>query len=229
MSDFFARVGEYAARLMSGGTFEIILLIVLIIVALILFLIALWILWKLLVLLGKGALWLLRNGIDAARAQSRTKREARLAAPPMVATGWGAARGIGLRRALSEARGMAGPNAMCVVVVAGDGMSGLCRSLGLTPPGVGTIGIAAGGDLVLIDASRASGRMLRSLASALPWRRPVDAGAVLLTPEGVPGDALARSASFARATGMRVCAASGACEQRHRTGVADHRLAQSRR
>lgn len=204
MTDLFSRTGEYVTRLMAGGTFEIVLLIVLVVVALILFLIALWILWKLLILLGKGLLWLFRTGFEVVRGQRRARRERRLAGLPPVATGWNSPPGIGLRRALTEARRRANPDALRIVIIAGEGMSDLCRGLGLTPPGPGTVRIAAGGDTVLIDASKAQRRMLRRLAAALPWRRPVDAVAVLVEPKGVPGEALARATSFARATGMRI-------------------------
>ena len=204
ISELFTRMGEFAARLLSGGTLEIVLLIVLIVVALILFLIALWILWKLLVLLGKGLLWVFRAGGEATQKQATARREARLAAPPPVATSWGASPRIGLRRALAEARRLAGPDALRILVIAGDGMADLCRSAGLIPPGAGTVGIAAGGDTILIDAARADGRMLRRLASALPWRRPVDAVAAVVDADAIPGETLFRTANFARATGLRV-------------------------
>ena len=41
MSGFFSRIGDFAAGLLAGGTFEIVVLIVLIILALIILLIAL--------------------------------------------------------------------------------------------------------------------------------------------------------------------------------------------
>ena len=197
-------MGEFAARLLSGGTLEIVLLIVLIVVALILFLVALWILLKLLVLLGKGLLWLFRAGGGATQRQAAARREARLAAPPPVATSWGSSPRIRLRRALAEARRLAGPDALRILLIAGDGMSDLCRSAGLIPPGVGTVGIAAGGSTILIDASRADGRTLRRLAAALPWRRPVDAIATVVDAGGIPSEAVMRTANFARATGLRV-------------------------
>ena len=204
MSDLSTRMSEFATRLLSGGTLEIVLLIVLIVVALILFLVALWVLWKVLVLLGKGVLWLFRAGGDATQKQAAARREARLAAPPPVATSWGSSPRIRLRRALAEARRLASPDALRILIVAGDGMSDLCRGTGLIPPGVGTIGIAAGGDTILIDASRADGRMLRRLALALPWRRPVDAVAAVVDADSMPSETLMRTANFARATGLRV-------------------------
>ena len=200
----FSQISGYAGRLMSGGTIEIVLLIILVVVALILFLVALWILWKLLVLLGKGLLWLFRKGAEVVQGRSQSMREARLAAPPAVATGWSSSPRIGLRRALMEARRLAGPDALRIVIVAGEGMSDICRSLGLTPPGVGTVGIAAGSNTMLIDASNADNQALRRLANALPWRRPVDAVAALVEPDGIPPDALARAANFARITGTRI-------------------------
>ena len=204
MSELLARMGEFAARLLSGGTLEIVLLIVLIVVGLILFLVLLWILWKLLVLLGKGLLWVIRAGGNAAQRQAAARRESRLAAPPPVATSWGASPRIGLRRALAEARRLAGADALRILVVAGDGMADLCRSIGLIPPGAGTVGIAAGGDTILIDAARADSRELRRLASALPWRRPVDAVAAIADADSIPAETLARTANVARATGLRV-------------------------
>ncbi len=197
------RIGDLFVGLMNGGTWELVLLIVLIVVGLILLLIALWLLWKLLVLLGKGLLWLFNRGSETARARNAARKEAVLAAPPLVATGWGGASRLGLRVALSEAVRLAGPDALRIVIVAGSGASNLCRSLGLTPPGVGAIGIAAGGDTILIDASQANGRQLRRLARALPWRRPVDGLAALVDGDNIPSDAVARAANFARAIGMR--------------------------
>ncbi len=204
MSAIFVQFGDYITKLMSGGTFEIVLLIVLIVVGLILFLVALWILWKLLVLLGKGLLWAFRIGGEKAKEHSQTAKDARLAAPPPVATGWGSSPRISLRRALTEARRLTGPDAVRIVIVAGDGVPDVCRSLGLTPPGVGTIGVAAGGNTILIDASKAEQRGLRRLASTLPWRRPLDAIAVLVDADGVPGDAIVRAATLSRGIGMRV-------------------------
>ena len=194
----------YASKLMSGGTFEIVLLIVLIVVGLILFLVALWVLWKLLVLLGKALLWLFRIGGDKAREASQAKRDARLAAPPPVATGWSSSPRIGLRRALATARRLTGQDALYIAVVAGKGTSDLYRGLGLVPPGVGTVGISAGNDIVLIDASNADPGMLRRLAGSLPWRRPIDGIAAIVDSEGIPGETLARAASFARTLGVRV-------------------------
>ncbi len=203
MLSFLAPVTGFVGRLASGGALEIILLIVIIVVALILFLVALWILWKLLVLLGKGLLWLFRGGSDLAKGRAAARREARLAAPPPVATGWGSPPGISLRRALREAAELAGPDAIRIVVVAGDGFVDICRSLKLTPPGVGVIGVAAGADVVLIDATRTDRMALRRLANTLPWWRAADGAAVLVSPDEVPGEAISRAAAFARATGMR--------------------------
>lgn len=200
----FSSLLAFVTRLMSGGTLEIILLIVLIIVGLVLFLLALWILWKLLVLLGKGLLWLIRAGTDLARGRAHTMREARLAAPPPVATGWRSSPRIGLKKALKQAFRLAGPDAHRIVVVAGEGMTDLCRSLGLTPPGIGTVGIAAGDGIVLIGASDAGDRMLRRLARALPWRRPVDGVAAIVESDGIPPEALTRAAGLARTVGMKV-------------------------
>ena len=200
----FDRLGNFIARLMSGGTLEIVLLIVLVVVALILFLLALWILWKLLVLLGKGLLWLFGVGAKTTREHAASRREARLAMPPRVATGWSSSPRQRLGRALSEARRLTGSNALRIVLISGGNMSQLCESLGTPPPGVGAVGIAAGGDTILIDASAADGSVLRRLAHALPWRRPVDGLAITVTSAGIPADAMARASRFARMAGMRM-------------------------
>ena len=204
MAGVFARAGEFVVQLLSGGTFEIVLLIVLIVVGLILFLVALFLLVKLLILLGKGLLWVFRVGGETAKEKSAERREAQLSAAPAVATSWDPSRKIGLRSALAQARRLAGPDALSVVVLAGEGGADLCRGLGLTPPGVGVIGIAADADMILIDVSQAETHALRRLAAVLPWRRPTDGVAVLVASEGVPPETLARSSAFARLTGMRV-------------------------
>ena len=203
MAGLFTQFISYLSRLMSGGTLEIVLLIVIIVVGLILFLLLLWVLWKLLIALAKGTLWLVRWGSEKAQETSASRREARLAAPPQVATGWASSKRIGLRRALAQARRLAGPEALRIVVIAGSGASELCRGLSLTPPGVGSIGIAAGGDTVLVDASNADSGTLRRLAAALPWRRPVDAVAAFVEPSGIASEALVRCSAFARALGLR--------------------------
>ena len=204
MAGVFAKAGEFVVQLLSGGTFEIVLLIVLIVVGLILFLVALFLLVKLLILLGKGLLWVFRVGGETAKEKSAERREAQLSAAPAVATSWDSSRKIGLRSALAQARRLAGPDALSVVVLAGEGGADLCRGLGLTPPGVGVIGIAADADMILIDVSQAETHALRRLAAVLPWRRPTDGVAVLVASEGVPPETLARSSAFARLTGMRV-------------------------
>ena len=58
MSQILERIVDFASRLLAGGVFEIVLLIVLIVIALILVIIEIWIAWKLLILLGKACLWL---------------------------------------------------------------------------------------------------------------------------------------------------------------------------
>lgn len=204
MSGFFARIGDFAAGLLAGGTFEIVVLIILVILGLIVLLIALWLLWKLLVLLGKGLVWLVRFASDAARKQTADKRAARLAAPPPVATAWGSPPRIGLRKAIAEARRRAGPDALSILVVSGEGAGDLCAGFGVTPPAVGSVGIAAGNDVVVIDATKADTRMLRSVAAALPWRRPVDGVAAVIDSNGIPPETLVRTTTFSRAAGLRV-------------------------
>ena len=203
MSDFFSRIGDFAAGLLAGGTFEIVVLIVLIILAIIVLLIALWLLWKLLVLIGKGLVWLGRSGSDVAKKQSAERRAARLAAPPQVSTAWGSSPRIGLRKALAEARRRAGPDALSILIVSGEGTNDLCRGLGVTAPAVGSVGIAAGNDVILVDATKADTRMLRSLAGALPWRRPVDGVVAIIDRGGIPPETLVRTTTFSRAAGLR--------------------------
>lgn len=199
----FARISDFVTRLMSGGTLEIVLLIVIVIVAVILLLVALWVLWKLAVLIGKGLLWLFRFGNTEVQKRRAAKREERLAAPPDVAAGWSTSTRLGLRGALLEARRLAGPDALRIVVVAGEGGSDLFRGLGMAPPGVGSVGISATGDVILINAAAADGRMLRRLARALPWRRPLDGLAALVGSNGIPAEALARASTLARNLGLR--------------------------
>ena len=201
----FGRIWAFASNLMSGGTTEIVLLIVLVVVALVLFLVALWVLWKLLGLLGKGLVWLAGFATEQAQSRAAARKEAERSRPPAVSTSWGRSGRLGLRVALAEARRLAAADALCVVVVAGEGGAGdLCRGLGLTPPPAASVGIAAGGSTLLIDASRATRRELRRLARALPYRRPADGVAVLAGADGLPDEGIARAADFARAAGMRV-------------------------
>ena len=204
MSDTLSHIGDFAAGLLAGGVFEIVVLIILIVLALAVLLVALWVLWKVLVLLGKGLVWLMRIGSDTAKKRTAGKRAARLAAPPRVTTGWNPSPRIGLRSALAEARRLAGSDALCILVVAGDGSGDLCRSLGLNPPAVGAVTVAAGDGAILIDAAGADSRTLRSLAGTLPWRRPLDGVAAIVGGDGIPGDALVRAETFARAAGSRV-------------------------
>ena len=204
MSDLLSRASGFVLQLLGGGTMEIVLLIVLAIIALVLLVLAVWLLWKLLGLLGKGILWAASRGSGAWRERSKTRAEARATAPPGVSTGWSATGRLSLRKALMEARRLTDGDALRIVVVDGDGGGNLCRSLGLSPPGAGAIRLAAGGDVVLIDASSATRRDFRRLAGALPWRRPLDAIAVLVDAEGIPREAISRAAALARAIGMRV-------------------------
>ena len=198
-------IADFVISLMAGGTMEIVLLVVIIIVALILFLIALWVLWKVIGLLGKGLLWLIDFGSGQVRSRSAAHKEAQRSRLPPVSTNWGRSGRVGLRIALAGARRLIAPDALCIVVVAGEGGAGdLCRSLGLTPPPVASISLAAGGQTLLIDATRASRRELRKLARALPWSRPVDGVAILANADGLPPESIARVADFAREIGMRV-------------------------
>ena len=199
----FQRIGDFVTQLLAGGTTEIVLLIVLVVIALVLLVLAVWLLWKLLVLLGKGILWLAGRAGASYSARSEARHDAALGEPPAVATGWSTAPRIRLRAALADARRFVGPDAFRIAIVDGKGMNDLCRGLDLSPPSVGKIGIAAGGDTVLVDASNADARGLRRLARAFPWRRPLDGVAVLVDTEGIPREAIVRAATLARATGFR--------------------------
>ncbi len=203
MSDFFTGVSEFVLQLLAGGTMEIVLLIVLVIVALVLLVLAGWVLWKLLVLLGKGLMWAGSRGSAAYRTRSAARDEDRAGQPPPVSTGWSATGRLSLRAALLEARRVNDVNALRVVIVDGKGASDLYRSLDISLPGAGALRIGAGGDVLLIDASSATRRDFRRLASALPWRRPLDAIVVLVDSDGIPREAISRAAGLARAVGMR--------------------------
>ncbi|MCY4303275.1 MAG: hypothetical protein OXC62_00575 [Aestuariivita sp.] len=200
------QITSFVTTLMAGGTLEIVLLIVLVIVALIIFLVALFVLWKLLGLFAKGLLWIIGFGSNQFQSRSAAHKEAQRGKLPLVSTGWGLTdRRISLRRALAQANRIISSDATRIVVVAGESGAGdLCRSLGLDVPSAASFGIAAGGDTLLIDATRASRTQLRKLARALPWRRPVDGVAVLAKADGLPVDGIAAAADFARAAGMQV-------------------------
>ena len=204
MSNTLSHIGDFAAGLLAGGVFEIVVLIVLIVLALAVLVLGLWVLWKVLVLLGKGLVWLVRAGSDTARKRTAGKRAARLAAPPRVTTGWNPSPRIRLHTALADARRLAGSEALCILVVAGGGSGDLCESLGLNPPAAGVVTVAAVDGVILIDATGADVRALRSLAGTLPWRRAVDGVAAIIGGDGIPGDALVRADAFARAAGSRV-------------------------
>ena len=203
MSGFFDRTTEFVLQLLAGGTMEIVLLIVLVLVSLVLVVLLGWVLWKLLGLLGKGLLWAGSRGSAAYRSRSESREEERAGRPPAISTGWSATGRLSLRAALAEARRLTDVDALRIVVVDGNGGSALCRSLGISPPGTASLRIAAGGDVILIDASSATRRDFRRLAGALPWRRPLDAIVVLVNSEGIPREAIARAAGLARAVGMR--------------------------
>ena len=121
-----------------------------------------------------------------------------------VATSWNPGEGTPLGTALAQAQRLAGPDAMRILIVSGEGMRDLCHSMGLMPPGEGTVRIAVGHRTVLIDAARADVATLKRLASALPRHRPIDAIAAIVDADGIPAGTLSRATGFARATGFRV-------------------------
>ncbi len=205
MLDALSQGWQFLRSVSTGNAaFDIVILIGILLFVLIVFLVLLWILWKLLVLMGKGIAWLFGTGGQKLREKRQAAREARLAGPPAVSTNWGASRRIGLRRALVEARRLGGPDSVVMIILAGDGMEDICRSLGMTPPSTGEMSIAADPNSVLIDASRVDSRGIRRLAGALPWKRPTDAIVAFVDENGVPIETLSRAATFARASGMRV-------------------------
>ena len=105
---------------------------------------------------------------------------------------------------MRQAARQAHADAYRIVVVAGDGAAELCEGLGGAAPGAGVVGVAAGEDVILVDASRASRRELRRLLGALPWRRPFDAIVAIVKSEEIAAETLSRAAFVSRVTGLRV-------------------------
>ena len=205
LSEFTANVVDFAARLLAGGVFELVVFVILVILAIVVAIVAIWLAWKLLVLLAKGLLWLVKTTFALGRERGAARRERRLGALPRVATGWVSRSRVPLRSALAQARRTAGENALCIVVVANEGSFGdLCAGLGVAAPAPATFGIAARDGLVLVDASQASLADLRTLGRSLPWSRALDAAAVVVRDESVPADALVRTGAFARACGLEL-------------------------
>ena len=205
LSEFAANVVDFAARLLAGGVFELVVFVILAILAIVIVIVAVWIAWKLLVLLAKGVLWLAKSAFAFGRERGAARRERRLGALPRVATGWASRSRIPLRSALAQARRTAGENALRIVVVANEGNFGdLCAGLGVAAPAPATFGVAARDGLVLIDASQASLSDLGALGRSLPWSRALDAAAVVVRGESVPAEALVRTGAFARACGLEL-------------------------
>ena len=198
-SDVFTAAGEFWARALPMWTSDATARAIPVIVAIALVLVALRLGWK----LGSGTRRPNPSNARPVLDRLTTGREVGVEWP-LVATSWRLGPRIHLRRALAEAHRLAGPDALRILVVAGDGTHDLCHSIGLAPPGDGTVRIAAGNRTVLIDAAGADSRTLRQLASALPRRRPIDAAAAIVTADGVPPGTLARMADVSRATGFRV-------------------------
>ncbi len=205
LSEFTANVVDFAARLLAGGVFELVVFVILVVLAIVVVIVAIWLVWKLLVLLAKGLLWLVKTTFALGRERGAARRERRLGALPRVATGWASRSRMPLRSALAQARRTAGENALRIVVVANEGSFGdLCAGLGAVAPAPATFGIAARDGLVLVDASQASLADLRTLGRSLPWSRALDAAAVVVRDESVPADALVRTGAFARACGLEL-------------------------
>ena len=205
LSELTANVVDFAARLLAGGVFELVVFVILVVLAIVVAIVAIWLAWKLLVLLAKGLTWLVKYTFALGREHGAARRDRRLGALPRVATGWVSRSRIPLRSALAQARRTAGENALRIVVVANEGSFGdLCAGLGVSAPAPATFGIAARDGLVLIDASQASLSDLRALGRALPWSRALDAAAVVVRDQSVPADALVRTGAFARACGLEL-------------------------
>ena len=205
LSEFTANVVDFAARLLAGGVFELVVFVILVVLAIVVVIVAIWLVWKLLVLLAKGLVWLVKTTFALGRERGAARRERRLGALPRVATGWASRSRMPLRSALAQARRTAGENALRIVVVANEGSFGdLCAGLGAVAPAPATFGIAARDGLVLVDASQASLADLRTLGRSLPWSRALDAAAVVVRDESVPADALVRTGAFARACGLEL-------------------------
>ena len=205
LSEFTANVVDFAARLLAGGVFELVVFVILVVLAIVVVIVVIWLAWKLLVLLAKGLLWLVKTTFALGRERGAARRERRLGALPRVATGWASRSRVPLRSALAQARRTAGENALRIVVVANEGSFGdLCAGLGAAAPAPATFGIAARDGLVLVDASQASLADLRTLGRSLPWSRALDAAAVVVRDESVPADALVRTGAFARACGLEL-------------------------
>ena len=205
LSEFTANVVDFAARLLAGGVFELVVFVILVVLAIVVVIVVIWLAWKLLVLLAKGLLWLVKTTFALGRERGAARRERRLGALPRVATGWASRSRVPLRSALAQARRTAGENALRIVVVANEGSFGdLCAGLGAVAPAPATFGIAARDGLVLVDASQASLADLRTLGRSLPWSRALDAAAVVVRDESVPADALVRTGAFARACGLEL-------------------------
>ena len=195
-------IGAMVARASSMWTADTTSQTIPVIVAIAFSAVGLGIAWKLLASRAAGSSRL-RAGTPPDRSPSAPARRVPVGRPS-IATSWNPRSATRLRGAIREGRKLAGPEALRVLVVAGDGMRDLCHSIGLAPPSEGTVRIAAGNRTVLIDAARADSLTLRRLAFALPGRRPIDAAAVIVGEDGIPPGALTRVAAFGRATGFRV-------------------------
>ena len=196
---------DFLARLLAGGGFELVVLVILCVIALIIVIALAWVGWKLLVLLGKGGLWAAGKGWAGARAAIGRKREERLASLAQVASGWDTTRRKSLRRTLTEAERRMGANGVRIVMVSGgETMTSLCSDLAIHAPGPATFAVAAGEGVTLIDASQATHTQMRTLAQALPWTRPFDGVAIAMENEAVDAEALSRAAVMAHACALEV-------------------------
>ena len=198
-----AAAADFVARLLGGGTFELLVLVVVVVVLAVVAVLIVWLAVKLLIAGAKGLVWLVGAGVRWVQGKGAQRRDRALAALAPVAASWPLRRGARLRSVLAQARRRAGSNALRVVVL-GDaaGFDALCAGVGAVAPMPAVVGVVASQGLILIDASRAGERELRRLARALPWKRPLDGVAVALTAGELPSDALSRAATLAGASAM---------------------------
>ena len=202
MNDLVAGAAVFGASLLAGGTFEKVILLVIVLAAILAVVLLAWLLFKLLVLVGKGLFRAATSGAARAR-EHRTRRAAeRVEALPPAQAGWKEEGRASLRRTLREARRFAEEGAPWAIVVCGEGAEEIERDLAIASAACAEVRFAMSERLVLVDASRASERTLRLLARRLSWRRPFDA-VIVLAPNGrIPPQAMHRAALLARGAGF---------------------------
>ena len=202
MTDLLAGAAALGGSLLDGGTFEKVLLVALVLVAILALVLVAWLLVKILVLVGKGLVRAVSGGASRAREHRAHRAAARAEALARVQVGWIEEGRPSLGRAIRDARRMAGEAVPWAVVACGEGIRELERELGVTPAPGAELRFGVSERLVLVDATNATERTLRSLARRLPWRRPFDALVVLAAHGRVPPQAAHRAALLARGAGL---------------------------